>query len=62
MRCPYCVSLAILDISIVSTLEKLASTGSYLLLDQETFDNLKLTDVKILGEVKEFILISTNNQ
>ena len=45
-----------------ATLEKLASTGSYLLLDQETFDNLKLTDVKILGEVKEFILISTNNQ
>ncbi|CCQ63647.1 hypothetical protein CWATWH0401_2393 [Crocosphaera watsonii WH 0401] len=33
-----------------------------MLLDQETFDNLKLTDVKILGEVKEFILISTNNQ
>ena len=25
MRCPYCVSLAILDISIVRTLEKLAS-------------------------------------
>ncbi|MDJ0579465.1 glycosyltransferase family 39 protein [Crocosphaera sp.] len=45
-----------------TTLEKLASTASYLLLDQETFDNLKLTNVKILGEVNEFILISTNNQ
>ena len=45
-----------------TTLEKLASTASYLLLDKETFDNLKLTNVKILGEVNEFILISTNNQ
>lgn len=43
-----------------NTLEKLATTSSYLLLDKETFDNLKLTDVKILGEVNQFILISTH--
>ncbi|MDJ0597923.1 MAG: glycosyltransferase family 39 protein [Crocosphaera sp.] len=44
------------------TLEKRASISSYLLLDQETFDNLKLTNVKILGEVNGFVLISTNHQ
>lgn len=43
-----------------STLEKLAASSSYLLLDKPTFDNLKLTNVKILGEVNQFILISTH--
>ncbi len=43
-----------------NTLETLATTSSYLLLDKETFDNLKLTNVKILGEADQFILISTN--
>ena len=44
------------------TLEKRAATPSYLLLDQETFDTLKLTNVKILGEINGFILISTEHQ
>jgi 4-amino-4-deoxy-L-arabinose transferase-like glycosyltransferase len=43
-------------------LRSLASTSSYLLLDYETFDNLKLINVKILGEVNQFILISTDKQ
>ncbi|MDJ0842711.1 ArnT family glycosyltransferase [Crocosphaera sp.] len=45
-----------------TTLEQRASTGSYLLLDEETFGNLKLTNVKILGESNGFILISTHPQ
>lgn len=42
------------------TLETLGTTSSYLLLNRKTFDNLKLTNVKILGEADQFILISTN--
>ncbi|MDJ0511743.1 MAG: glycosyltransferase family 39 protein [Crocosphaera sp.] len=43
-------------------LRQLSTTSAYLLLDNETLDTFQLTNVKILGEVGEFVLISTNNQ
>ncbi|MGK7940791.1 MAG: ArnT family glycosyltransferase [Crocosphaera sp.] len=43
-------------------LKELSATTSYLLLDYETLETFQLTNVKILGEVEGFILISTQNQ
>jgi 4-amino-4-deoxy-L-arabinose transferase-like glycosyltransferase len=43
-------------------LKYLAATSSYLLLDHETFDNLKLINVKILGEANQFILVETKEE
>ncbi|MEA5534363.1 glycosyltransferase family 39 protein [Crocosphaera sp. XPORK-15E] len=43
-----------------TALEKLALTSSYLLLDQNSFKNLPLSNAKILGKAEGFILVLTS--
>ncbi|MEM8779154.1 MAG: phospholipid carrier-dependent glycosyltransferase, partial [Cyanobacteria bacterium P01_G01_bin.49] len=42
-------------------LQKLAASSSYLLLDKHNFQQFKLSNAKILGEVQNFILILTSD-
>jgi 4-amino-4-deoxy-L-arabinose transferase-like glycosyltransferase len=45
-----------------ATLQKLASTSSYLLLDQQALEILQLPNTLTLGSAEGFTLLTTNNQ